>query len=109
MTYELKYEGLSPDEVLEERLLLQCRRLVMATDAKSNVQFMVRQIEGNIQVRVEVVFSGRRLSVVVWRNEPVTALTAAIDATLDAVDFNSMKSFVATDLSGPMALASNHL
>ena len=102
MAYELKYEGLSPDEPMEERLLLQCRRVVVETDAESQVSFLVRLIDGKVQVRAEILFSGRRLSVVVWRSDAEAALRAAVDAALDAVDFKNIGKMVATRPSTPV-------
>lgn len=90
MAYELKYEGISPDEALEDKLLLQCRRVVVDMEPESVVKFIIRQIDGKIQARVEVVYAGKRLSVVVWRNDPEAALGAAVDATMEAAASRSM-------------------
>jgi hypothetical protein len=85
MSYELICEGISPDEALEEQLLLQCRRLVVSLSARTAIQFTLRQTDGRIQARVEVFFANRRLAVSVWRVEPVEAMHAAVEAMIESV------------------------
>jgi hypothetical protein len=92
MSYKLNYDGLLPDEKLEERLLFQCRKLVVATGHKGNIVFYLRQIEGKVQSRVEISFAGRRLSVIVWRSTPLESLEAAIDAAVDAIHSKQIDS-----------------
>lgn len=86
MDYDLKCEGFLADDELEERLLLDGRRLVIAAGPCRPVRMILRQIEGRIQARVEVLLSSRRLTAVVWRFDPESALAAAVDVLLEALD-----------------------
>ena len=85
MDYELKCEGFLADEDLEERLLLCCRRLLMAAGPSHPVRVALRQIDGHILARVEVFLSCRRLTAVVWRFDPEAALDAAVEVLLDSL------------------------
>ncbi len=86
MDYDLKCEGFLADEDLEERLLLGGRRLVIAAGPRHSVRMSLRQVDGRIQARVEVLHSERRLTAVVWRFDPETALEAAVDVLLETLD-----------------------
>jgi hypothetical protein len=85
MDYDLKCEGFLADEELEERLLLGCRRLLMAAGPSHPVRASLKQIDGRILARVEVFLSCRRLTAVVWRFDPEAALEAAVDVLMDSL------------------------
>lgn len=86
MDYDLRIEGFSMDEDLEEQLLLQCRRVVLGVGSGHSVRVSIRQVEGRVQGRVDVVLPGRRVSAVVWRSDPVEALEGVVNAVIDAVE-----------------------
>ncbi len=86
MDYDLRIEGFSMDEDLEEQLLLRCRRVVLGVGSRHPVRVSIRQVDGRVQGRVDVVLPGRRVSAVVWRSDPVTALEGVVNAVIDAVE-----------------------
>ena len=86
MDYDLKCEGFPVDHDLEERLLLTGRRLVVEVGPSHPVRLTVRQVDGRVQGRAELVLPGRRLTAVVWRSEPVAALSAAVSAVLAVLE-----------------------
>jgi hypothetical protein len=85
MNYDLRCEGFPVDEEMRELLLLRGRRIVLGVGCDRPVQMTVRQVEGRVQGRVDVTLPGRRVSAVVWRSDPLTAMEAAADAVLDAL------------------------
>ena len=86
MDYDLRIEGFSMDEDLEEQLLLRCRRVVLGVGSRHPVRVNIRQVEGRVQGRVDVVLPGRRVSAVVWRSDPVNALEGVVNAVIEAVE-----------------------
>ncbi len=86
MDYDLRIEGFSMDEDLEEQLLLRCRRVVLSVGSRHPVRVNIRQVDGRVQGRVDVVLPGRRVSAVVWRSDPVKALEGVANAVIDAVE-----------------------
>ena len=86
MDYDLNYEGFPVDDELEERLLLAGRRVVLEVGPQNPIRMTVRQLDGRVQGRVELVLPGRRITAVVWRSDPVAALSAAVTAVLSAIE-----------------------
>jgi len=85
MNYDLRCEGFPVDEEMRELLLLRGRRIVLGVGSGHPVQMTVRQVDGRIQGRIDVTLPGRRVTAVVWRSDPVTAMEAAADAVLEAL------------------------
>lgn len=85
MKYDLRCEGFPVDEEMRELLLLRGRRIVLGVGPGHPVQMTIRQVDGRVQGRVDVTLPGRRVSAVVWRSDPVTAMEAAAEAVLDAL------------------------
>ncbi|MFO8072994.1 MAG: hypothetical protein R6V85_14060 [Polyangia bacterium] len=85
MDYRLTCEGFPPDDELREQLLLRGRSVVLHTGGHSPVRLSVKQVEGRVQGRVEVILPDRRLSAVVWRAEPLAAIEDAAAALLDVL------------------------
>jgi len=85
MDYDLRCEGFPHDEDLEERLLLRGRRAILSAGSRRPVRMTVKQVDGRVQGRVEIVLADRRVSAVVWRRDPEDALGAATDAVMDAI------------------------
>ena len=86
MNYDLRCEGFALDEELQERLLLQARSVVLNANSDQKVNITVRQIDGRVQGRIEVVLPGRKISSVVWRSNPVDAVAGAARAVTEAID-----------------------
>ena len=86
MDYDLRIEGFSMDEDLEEQLLLRCRRVVLGVGSRHPVRVNIRQVDGRVQGRVDVVLPGRMVSAVVWRSDPIKALEGVVNAVIDAVE-----------------------
>jgi hypothetical protein len=85
MDYDLRCEGFPVDEEMRELLLLRGRRIVLGVGPGNPVQMTVRQVEGRVQGRIDITLPGRRVSAVVWRSDPVSAMEAASDAIIDAL------------------------
>lgn len=80
MNYELKCEGFATDDELREQLLLCGRKLVLELGDECPIEMLVKQIDGTVQGRVDLLLPNRRMSASVRRDDPVLALNAAIEA-----------------------------
>ena len=85
MNYDLRVEGFSMDEDLKEELLLRCRKVVLGVEPGCPVAVSIRQVEGRVQGRIEITLPGRKVSAVVWRSDPLSAMDSAAQAVMDAV------------------------
>jgi hypothetical protein len=90
MDYDLRCEGFPVDEEMRERLLLRGRRIVLGVGPGRPVRMVVKQVEGRVQGRIDVTLPGRRVSAVVWRADPLSAMEAATDAIIGALDEASL-------------------
>ncbi len=86
MDYKLQCEGFPLDEDLRDRLLLCGRKLILKIDAKGPVQMSIKQIDGLVQSRIELVLPSRKISALVRRKDPEVAMQAAVDALHQAID-----------------------
>jgi hypothetical protein len=80
MGVELRCEGFCLDEELEERLLIACRRIVLASGWDRRFAATIRLVEGRMQARLELFVPGRRIFSIVWRDDPVEAMEGAVEA-----------------------------
>lgn len=84
MGFELKCEGFCLDDALRDRLLIAGRRALVAAGWDRPLAATIRQIEGRMQARLELVLPGRRIFSIVWRDDPVEAMERAADALISA-------------------------
>ena len=85
MGLELRCEGFCLDESLEERILIACRRVVLAAGWDCPLAASIRLVEGRMQARLELFVPGRRIFSIVWRDDPEEALEGAVDALVAVV------------------------
>jgi len=85
MGLELRCEGFCLDENLEERLLIACRRVILASGWDCPLAASIRLIEGRMQARLELFVPGRRIFSIVWRDDPEEAMDGAADALVAVV------------------------
>ncbi|MCP4603935.1 MAG: hypothetical protein GY847_26005 [Proteobacteria bacterium] len=86
MNYKLQCEGFPIDHDLYDRLLLCGRKFVLEIGANHHVRMNVKQIDGLVQSRVEVTLPTRKVSSLVRRKDPISAMEAAINALREALD-----------------------
>jgi hypothetical protein len=80
MNYKLRFEGFGIDEDLREKLMHCVREFVLRIGPDHPLQVAVKQVDGLVQSRVELILSTRKISALVRRKDPVSATQAAIDA-----------------------------
>jgi len=85
MGLELRCEGFCLDDTLEERLLIACRRVVLAAGWDCPLSASIRFVEGRMQARLELLVPGRRIFAIVWRDDPVEAMEGATEALVSVI------------------------
>jgi len=85
MGLELRCEGFCLDDDLEERLMIACRRVVLASGWDCPLAASIRLVEGRMQARLELFVPGRRIFSIVWRDDPEEAMEGAVDALVAVV------------------------
>ena len=85
MGLELRCEGFCLDDTLEERLLIACRRVVLAAGWDCPLSASIRFVEGRMQARLELLVPGRRVFAIVWRDDPVEAMAGACEALVSVL------------------------
>ncbi len=95
MNYRLKCEGFPHDEDLKERLLLCSRQLILQIGPDCPLRMRIKQVDGTVLSRVDIVLPTRKISALVRRKDPVQSIKAAIAVLRDMLD--SELDLTATD------------
>ncbi len=83
---ELHGEGLTIDDALREELLACVRNIQCSERECSLVSIRIKRIDGRVQSRIGITLARRRISALVYRDDPLSATRAGIVAINKSLD-----------------------